>query len=166
MAVEFIFTRGFAWFVRFFHTVNGGLPYYKLLNLLFLQRIEFFCVQILSTVARLFMRSFRFSPPRGRRSKLLVAREKKPLPKDAEVFCRRAAVSTAVLTTILCARWAPNMRFLKGWRTAISFLCLSVWLVSIFCLRYRHKNKEMTRKIMFYPVRIQKQRELVYCRPT
>ena len=106
-----------------------------------------------------------FATPRP--TKLLVAREKKPLPKVAEVFCRRAAVSTAVLTTTPCARWGPNekkMRFL--WSATICFSCLSAWLVPIFFLRYRHKNKKMTRKIMFYPVLIQKQRELVYCYQT
>lgn len=53
-----------------------------------------------------------------------------------------------------------------GWSAAICFSCLSAWLVPIFFLRYRHKNKKMTRKIMFYPVLIQKQRELVYCYQT
>lgn len=134
----------------------------------FCKRLSFFickfCQQALLVYPRLFMRSFRFSPP-----KLLVAREKKPLPKVAEVFCRRAVVSTAVLTTTPCARWAPNekkMRFLRGWSAAICFSCLSAWWVPTFFLRHRHKNKKMTRKIMFYPVLIQKQRELVYCYQT
>ena len=129
-------------------------------------------MQILSTGASRIPEAFHaqfpvFATPRP--TKLLVAREKKPLPKVAEVFCRRAAVSTAVLTTTPCARWAPNenkMRFLRGWSAAIFFSCLSAWLVPIFFLRYRHKNKKMTRKIMFYPVLIQKQRELVYCYQT
>lgn len=138
----------------------------------FCKRLSFFickfCQQALLVFPRLFMRSFRFSSPRGRRSFSSHAR-KKPLPKVAEVFCRRAAVSTAVLTTTPCARWAPNekkMRFLRGWSAAICFSCLSAWLVPIFFLRYRHKNKKMTRKVMFYPVLIQKQRELVYCYQT
>ena len=137
----------------------------------FWKRLSFFickfCQQALLVFPRLFMRSFRFSPPRGRRSSSSHARKNlcRRLPK----FCRRAAVSTAVLTTTPCARWAPNekkMRFLRGWSAAICFSCLSAWLVPIFFLRYRHKNKKMTRKIMFYPVLIQKQRELVYCYQT
>ena len=139
---------------------------------LFLQKIEFLYMQILLTGASRIPEAFHaqfpvFATPRP--TKLLVAREKKPLPKVAEVFCRRAAVSTAVLTTTPCARWAPNekkMRFLRGWSAAIFFSCLSAWLVPIFFLRYRHKNKKMTRKVMFYPVLIQKQRELVYCYQT
>ena len=137
----------------------------------FCKRLSFFickfCQQALLVYPRLFMRSFRFSPPCGRRSSSSHARKNlcRRLPK----FCRRAAVSTAVLTTTPCARWAPNekkMRFLRGWSAAICFSCLSAWLVPIFFLRYRHKNKKMTRKIMFYPVLIQKQRELVYCYQT
>ena len=108
-----------------FSIVNGGLPYYKLLNLLFLQKIEFLYMQILSTGASRIPEAFHaqfpvFATPRP--TKLLVAREKKPLPKVAEVFCRRAAVSTAVLTTTPCARWAPNekkMRFLRGWSLSL-----------------------------------------------
>ena len=120
-------------------------------------------MQILSTGASRIPEAFHaqfpvFATPRP--TKLLVAREKKPLPKVAEVFCRRAAV----LTTTPCARWAPNekkMRFLRGWSAAICFSCLSAWLVPLFFLRYRHKNKKMTRKIMFYPVLIQKQRDVL-----
>ena len=128
-------------------------------------------MQILSTgasrIPEAFHAQFPVSLPRGRRSSSSHARKNlcRRLPK----FCRRAAVSTAVLTTTPCARWAPNekkMRFLRGWSAAICFLCLSAWLVPIFFLRYRHKNKKMTRKIMFYPVLIQKQRELVYCYQT
>ena len=78
---------------------------------LFLQKIEFLYMQILLTGASRIPEAFHaqfpvFATPRP--TKLLVAREKKPLPKVAEVFCRRAAVSTAVLTTTPCARWAPN----------------------------------------------------------
>lgn len=79
---------------------------------------------------------------------------------------RKTAVSTAVLTTIPCARCGRQMRKMRGRSSAICFSCLSVWLVYIFFLRYRHKNKKMTRNIMFYPVLIQKQQELLYCRPT
>ena len=68
-------------------------------------------MQILSTGASRIPEAFHaqfpvFATPRP--TKLLVAREKKPLPKVAEVFCRRAAVSAAVLTTTPCARSAPN----------------------------------------------------------
>lgn len=73
---------------------------------------------------------------------------------------------TAVLTTIPCARCGRQMRKMRDRSSAICFSCLSVWLVYIFFLRYRHKNKKMTRNIMFYPVLIQKQQELLYCRPT
>lgn len=79
---------------------------------------------------------------------------------------RKTAVSTAVLTTIPCARCGRQMRKMRGRSSAICFSCLSVWLVYIFFLRYRHKNKKMTRNIMFYPVLIQKQQEFLYCRPT
>ena len=72
-----------------------------------------------------------FATPRP--TKLLVAREKKPLPKDAEVFCRRAAVLTAVLTTILCARWAPNSAVSQMLEDC-NFLLMSFRLVSIYFL--------------------------------
>ena len=128
---------------------------------------SYFCRGLRFFVCK-FCRSFRFSPPRGRRSSSSHARKnlRRRMPKcsaEEQLFWQ-------LFWPQSCARGGrqmrKKMRFLKGWRTAISFLCLSVWLVSIFCLRYRHKNKKMRRKIMFYPARIQKLQELLYCRPT